>query len=242
METTEGPGMKWVAWGFGVLVCGLLLWVLGRLSMTREVNRHIAARQVMLDYHNDLTDFANGDMNDARVVDDLISRTSRVTEALGRGNVVYGLIVGHMMLNGVTLLPRAIYSIRDSLMSNWRHDDAFKTIQVVRGVLIKSIGSREHVAEKIGENAQNPIAVIGRGWSIVIAVPLHVLSGIGLINPGQAARAVNSLLFKLVSLATFVAAIAGPVLAYLADRKNIETEVSRLATGTEAKPVSAPNK
>lgn len=234
--------MKWVAWGFGVLVCGLLLWVLGRLSMTREVNRHIAARQVMLDYHNDLTDFANGDMNDARVVDHLISRTSRVTEALGRGNIVHGLIVGHMMLNGVTLLPRAIYSIRDSLMSNWRHDDAFKTIQAVRGILIKSIGSREHVAEKIEENAQNPVAVMGRGWSLVIAVPLHVLSGIGLINPGQATRAVNSLLFKLVSLTAFAAAIAGPVLAYLADRKSIETEVSRLATGTESKPDSAPSK
>lgn len=226
--------MSWVLFGLSAAGAGVLLWLIGRASMTNDVKRHAAALDTMLDYHNDLTAFANGQMNNLGDIDDLIARTSRVTEALGRDNIARGVMIGYMLLNGVPLLPRALYALRDTLMSSYRDHEVYKIIEAVRGVLLIGMGRREHVIEKIAENSKNPAVVMGRGWSIVIAIPLHVLRGIGLIDAGQAARAVNSLLFKLVSLATFVAAIAGPVLAYLADRKNIESEVSRIASSPKS--------
>jgi hypothetical protein len=226
--------MSWVLFGLSAAGAGVLLWLIGRASMTSDVKRHAAALDTMLDYHNDLTAFANGQMNNLGAIDDLIARTSRVTEALGIDNIARGVVIGYMLLNGVPLLPRALYALRDNLMSSYRHDEVYKIIEAVRGVLLIGMGRREHIIEKIAENSKNPAVVMGRGWSIVIAIPLHVLRGIGLIDAGQATRAVNSLLFKFVSLATFLAAIAGPVLAYLADRKNIESEVSRIASSPKS--------
>lgn len=226
--------MSWVLLGLSAAGAGVLLWFIGRASMTSDVKRHAAALDTMLDYHNDLTAFANGQMNNLGDIDDLIARTSRVTEALGRDNIARGVMIGYMLLNGVPLLPRALYALRDTLMSSYRDHEVYRIIEAVRGVLLIGMERREHVIEKIAENSKNPAVVMGIGWSIVIAIPLHVLRGIGLIDAGQAARAVNSLLFKFVSLATFVAAIAGPVLAYLADRKNIESEVSRIASSPKS--------
>jgi hypothetical protein len=182
----------------------------------------------ILKYHNDLTECMNGGFEDFQAVEQLIVDTSRVQSAMGKDNIVYGLIIDHIMLNGVTLLPRALYSIRESLHGRRWTGDPFQTGNTVRGVLLASIGRREFAIERMEKATRNPITVTARGWSTVLAIPLYFLQGLGIISSWQTSRATGSLIFRIVSLLTFAAALAGPILAYLADRSSIEREVVRI--------------
>jgi hypothetical protein len=116
-------------------------------------------------------------------------------------------------------------------------------MQAIRGVLLKSMGRHEHAAQQIVAGAQNPFVCIARGWSAVVSVPLLLLNGFGLLDSAQSAKARSSVLFRLVSAVTFLAAIASPLLAYLADRTQIEQSFRDLwSSPTEQAASAAPNK
>ncbi len=205
------------------------LAIFGRVSLARAIAENDRLGLLVRNFHEDLVAYANSNGSDQRAFQRLTMKSTAVEGALGWDNIVNGVQIGMYMLNNARLLPLAIQEMRREYSDGlgWR-DRGGQIADVVQTVLFRHAGRRAQRADNLVTRAGRFWSCVARGWSAVAALPISVLSGFGLLNAGTASAARQSLVFRFWNLLLALAAISGPVFAYLADREKIDAAVRGL--------------
>ena len=200
----------------------LLLATIGFISIVLEAREHSRKLQAVHEYRNTFVAFANSDFGDGALIGELQLKSTSVEEALGADNFISGATAFHMFLSGIPAVP---FLIREIVLKSqewlWKKD-AQNAAVLFDNVLLRHIGRRQSRLENIRREACNPFHLIYRGWKSVVSIPLYLLAAFGLIGPRSIQSAQNSIIFKLVNFATFVATLAATIFAYLADKSAID--------------------
>jgi hypothetical protein len=200
----------------------LLLTTVGFVSIVLEARAHSRKLQAVDEYRNIFIAFANSDFNDTALIGQLQLKSTAVEEALGADNFISGATAFHMFLSGIPAVP---FLIREIVLKSqewlWEKDSRNAAV-LVDNVLIRHIGRRQSRLEDIRREACNPFHLIYRGWKSVVSLPLYLLAAFGLIGQRSIQSAQNSIIFKLINFATFVATLAATLFAYLADKSAID--------------------
>ncbi len=209
-----------------IVVLLAVLAFIGRRTLGRYYSENERLFVVVRDFHQDLVTYANSQGSDQAAFRALSMRATAVESALGGDNYVTGVRVGFIMLNNAPLLPLALQEMRreygDGIGYRNRGGDIADAAQTV---LFRHLGRREAHADKLREQISSFGACILVGWANVTALPLYVLSAFGLLNARRVKAARASLIFRLWNFLLALAAIGGPLLAYLADSDKIDAAV-----------------
>jgi len=207
----------------------LVLAVIGRVGLVRAMVDNERDALVVSDFHRDLVAYANSQGNDQGAFQRLTMRSTALEAALGWDNVVSGVRIGMYMLNNASLFPLAIQEMRREYSDglSWR-DRGGQIADAAQTVLFRHLGRRQERGERLKDRVSRFGPCVAVGWSTVTALPLSILAAFGLLNQRRAQEARQSLLFRLWNFVLAVAAISGPVFAYLADRDKIDAAVRSL--------------
>ncbi|QJU56829.1 hypothetical protein HL653_02625 [Sphingomonas sp. AP4-R1] len=207
----------------------LALAFIGRISFVRAIAENERRAQTVADFHSELVIYANSQGADQAAFRRLSMQSTALEAALGWDNIVSGVRIGMYMLNGARLFPLALQEMRREYGDGigWR-DRGGEIADAAQTVLFRHLGRRLERSEALNEKAGKLGTCIARGWSAVSSLPLSILAAFGLLKPSRAEAARASVIFKLWNLALALAAISGPVFAYLADREKIDAAVKSI--------------
>lgn len=212
-----------------IVIILAVLALIGRRTLTRRYRENERLFVVVSDFHQDLVTYANSQGSDQAAFRALSMRTAAAENALGGDNYVTGVRVGMYMLNNAPLFPLALQEMRreygDSLGYRDRGGDIADAAQTV---LFRHLGRRQTHAEELRRQISRFGSCLAVGWANVTALPLYILSAFGLLNARRVKAARASLMFRLWNFLVALAAIGGPLLAYLADRDKIDAAVRGL--------------
>jgi hypothetical protein len=209
----------------GLCLVAVLLWLTGRRWIVREVVRHQTAIKEIVEYHNLLVQYAESRGGDTDAMNQLMIRSTRVEAILGADNWLSGARVVRNIYNGVPAIPFAIREIHETISNHLWQREAYQAAELVRNVLIRHVGRRESEEADLIEESKSHVRSIALGWRLWAAIPLYILNSFGLIGRSSLKRARASLLFSIYSLILFFAAVAAPILAYLADKNAIDNRL-----------------
>jgi hypothetical protein len=202
------------------------LWVTGRAWTIQQISAQAAASEAVIKYHNDLVRYADSHGSDSEAMNALLLNSTKVERFLGADNWIVGSKVVKNYFNGVPAVPYAIRAIHESIADPLWQGEAYQAVELVRNILVRHVGRRNDEAEELTTASKNAFRCIALGWKLWAAIPLYLLSGFGLIKWGTVKRARNSLLFAIYSSILFVAAVAGPLFAYITDRAEINAALN----------------
>ena len=215
---------------FAVLTLIIALWVVGRRRLAFSLTRNFEARDKVIKYHNNLMAYVNSGGKDEYAFSNLMMQTSEIERVLGYDNYVHGVKVGNYLLNTAPILPIAIHEMRRQFGDFLWEKDAYRTADVLRSVVIRHLGSREETDRNIRASMAVKSDCIAEGWFTIAALPLALLRGFGLLSGEVVTNARSSILFRFWSLLLAMAAFAGPLVAYLADKAKIDSAVKTFLT------------
>lgn len=208
-----------------VIILAVLAFI-GRRTLNRYYSENERLFVVVRDFHQDLVTYANSRGSDQAAFRALSMRTAAAENALGGDNYVTGVSVGMYMLNNAPLFPIALQEMRREYGSGLGYRDRGGDIaDAAQTVLFRHLGRRQAHAEELGKQISSFGACLSVGWANVTALPLYVLSAFGLLNARRVKAARASLVFRLWNFLLALAAIGGPLLAYLADSDKIDAAV-----------------
>lgn len=224
--------MAWVAVALVIAISLPVLWVSGRIDLVKAHRDNNEAHQLVSRFHESLATYANSEGQNSTAFGDLLRHTSEVEQRLGYDNVVNGVQMGHYLLNGAPILPLAIHEMRRNFGDFVFRQDGGRIAAALENVLLRHLGKREAYGRDLAKQADSVAACILQGWSLIAALPISVLRAFDLVSARRSERIRSSLLFRLwrfvLALVIAVATLAGPTLAYLADKDAIEAEIERL--------------
>jgi hypothetical protein len=204
------------------------LAIAGRVSLVQEIAENERIGILIRDFHEDLVAYANSNGDNQSAFQRLTMKSTEVEGALGWDNIVNGVQIGMYMLNNARLLPLALQEMRREYNDGFGWRDGGQIADVVQTVLFRHAGRRVQRADNLVKRAGRFWSCVAKGWSAVAALPISILSGFGLLNARRASAARRSLVFRLWNLLLALAAISGPVFAYLADREKIDAAIRGL--------------
>ncbi len=206
-----------------------MLAFIGRRTLDSYYRENERLFILVRDFHQDLVTYTNSRGGDQGAFRTLSMSTAAAEKALGRDNYVTGVRVGLYMLNNAPLFPIALQEMRreygDSLGYRDRGGDIADAAQTV---LFRHLGRRQTYADELTEQISNFGSCLSVGWTNVTALPLYILSAFGLLNAHRVKTARASLLFRLWNFLVALAALGGPLLAYLADSDKIDAAVKAM--------------
>jgi hypothetical protein len=203
----------------------LALWLTGRRWIVREMISHSVASEEVIKYHNDLVQYAESGGADSAAMNGMMMNSTKIERLLSGDNWIVGARVVRNIYNGVPALPFAIREIHETIQDHLWRREAYQAVELVRNLLIRHVGRRKDEAELLLAQSNRPLRCIAIGWRLWSAIPLYVLNAIGLIRDSTVRKTRNSTVFSVYSFILFLAAIAAPTLAYLADRGAIDAEL-----------------
>lgn len=205
-----------------------LLFGIGRRRINAAISENEKAGMLVREFHQDLVRFANSHGEDQDAYTRLSFKSSLVEKALGYDNYVSGVRIGLYQLQGAPLLPLAIQEMRRLLGDYLWNKDGLAAADIVQTTLYRHLGRRQQAAENLAHDAASFRSCVAWGWGSVAALPVALLESFGLLtaNRGEAVR--RSIFFRLWSLLLALAAFAGPVIGYLADRDKVDTAIKAL--------------
>jgi hypothetical protein len=201
------------------------LWLTGRRWIVREMLAHSAASEDIIKYHNHLVQYADSGGTDGTAMNEMMMSSTKIERLLGGDNWIVGARVVRNIYNGVPAVPFAIREIHETIQDHLWRREAYQAVELVRNVLIRHVGRRKDEAELLVARSNNPLRCIAIGWRLWAAVPLYLLNAIGLMRDSTVRRTRNSAAFSVYSFILFVAALAGPILSYLADKGAIDAQL-----------------
>ena len=152
--------------------------------------------------------------------------TSLVEAALGWDNYVVGVRVGLYVLNNAPILPIAVQEMRREYNDGSGFRDRGGDIaDAVQTVLFRHLGRRKEMEAALQVRAGSFGSCLATGWASLAGIPISILSAFGLLDARKARAARQSVLFRVWSLVTALATVAGPTFAYLADREKIDATI-----------------
>lgn len=201
------------------------LWLTGRRWIVREINSHTSASDDVIKYHNFLIQYADSGGTDSAAMNELMMSSTKIERLLGGDNWVAGARVVRSIYDGVPAVPFAIREIHETIQDFLWRKEAYQAVELVRNLLIRHVGRRKDEAELLIEQLDKPLRCMAIGWRLWSAIPLYFLNAIGLMRDSTVKKTRNSTAFSIYSFILFLAALAGPVLAYLADRGSIDAQL-----------------
>lgn len=205
-----------------------ILFGVGRHRINSAISENEKAGVLVKEFHQDLVQFANSHGQDQGAYTRLSFKSSSVEKALGYDNYVSGVRIGHYQLQGAPLLPLAIQEMRRQLGDYLWNKDGLAAADIVQTTLYRHLGRRQQIAESLAQEANSFRSCVAWGWSLVAAIPIAILESFGLLTPNGGRAVRQSLLFRLWSLLLALAAFAGPVIGYLADRDKVDATINAL--------------
>lgn len=206
----------------------LVLWVIGRHRLAAEMKENSKALERVGSFVQDFVLFANSAGRDERSFADVLLKAASVEADLGADNIARGIRIGPLMLNGVRLIPFSIYEIRRLFGSRIFVEDAHQAADTIRAILIRHIGRRTAQQAIMMQKHHQVTSCISEGWLSISSLPIAILSAFGLIGTITVKNIVSSIWFRLWSFLLAVATISGPIIAYLADFKQVNEALARL--------------
>lgn len=215
-----------------LLATGLIIAILaliGRKSLSNAFAENDRQGALVNDFHRSLVVYAKSNGEDQSAYRELLMKSSAVERSLGWDNFVTGVRVGLYMMNGAQLLPLALHEMRREYGDGFGlRDTGGEIADIIQTVLFRHLGRRIEQADEIKAEGENLGSCIAAGWATLAAIPIWVLSAFGILSAARADAARSSLPFKLWNLLLAVAAISGPLIAYLADREKIDAAMRAL--------------
>lgn len=215
--------------GFAIIIILAVLAFIGRRTLNRYSSENERQFAVVADFHQDLVTYANSQGSDQAAFRALSMHTAAAEKALGGDNYVMGVMVGRYMLNKAPLFPLALQEMRREYGDGFSYRDRGGDIaDAAQTVLFRHLGRRQAHAEELDAKISSFGSCLSVGWTNVTALPLYVLSAFGLLSRRRVKAARASLIFRLWNFLVALAAIGGPLLAYLADSEKIDAAVRAL--------------
>lgn len=208
-----------------VLLTLAALAFIGRVVLVRALVENEEKALLVRDFHQDLVTYANSSGQNGDAFQRLAMSSAAVESALGWDNIVHGVQVGMYLLNNAPLLPLAIQEMRREYGDGLWDRRGNEIADNVQTILFRHLGRRSQRFDHIQKQESSFGSCLAVGWSTVTALPITVLTAFGLLKRSKADRARNSLLFRLWNFLLALAAISGPLFAYLADRDKIDAAV-----------------
>jgi len=203
----------------------LALWLTGRRWVVQEMISHSNAIEEIIKYHNDLIRYADSAGADSAAMNEMMMTSTKIERLLGGDNWIVGARVVRNIYNGVPAVPFAIREIHETIQDHLWQREAYQAVELVRNLLIRHVGRRKDESELLATQSHQPLRCIAIGWRLWAAVPLYVLNAAGLMRDTTVRRTRNSTVFSVYSFMLFLAALAGPFFAYLADRGTIDAQL-----------------
>jgi hypothetical protein len=205
-----------------ILLALAVLSFIGRALLIRALMENEEKALLVRDFHQDLVAYADSSGQNGDAFQRLVMSSPAVESALGWDNIVHGVRVGVYLLNNAPLLPLAIQEMRREYGDGLWDRRGNEIADNVQTILFRHLGRRSQRLDRIQKQATSFGSCLAVGWSTLAALPITVLTAFGLLKRSKADKARNSLLFRLWNFLLALAAISGPLFAYLADRDKID--------------------
>jgi hypothetical protein len=214
-----------------LLVVLAISWVIGRTRIGAAINENDADAKLVGVFHADLVTYANSDGKNWDSYATLTMNCTSVEAALGSDNYVSGVTVGFYSLQGAPLLPLALQEMRRLFGDSLWNNNGRATAEVVQTTLIRHLGRRKRLYEDLNRKSHSISACMSWGWATFAALPLSALKVFGVLTTRRVQSAKRSIIFRLWSFLLATATVLGPVIAYLADQKQVDATIKAFFVG-----------
>jgi hypothetical protein len=203
--------------------------LLGRRKLIKRLEQNNRIAELIVEFQGNFVQWANSRGQDQSAYRAMSFDLAKVERALGRDNFVVGVKVGRYFLNGTPILPLAVHEMSNEfswdLYSGNRGADIAREVQTV---IFRHLGRREDIGKSIWERLNNFGSCAAEGWLTVAAIPVAVLSVFGIVKGDRVDAVRDSVGFRIWGLISGICVVGGPVIAYLADRTEIDATVRNM--------------
>lgn len=202
----------------GVLV-GLVVigWVRNRTSL-HELRNQL---ERSVEYATALNTFVQSEGNDLAAYNQLLRSADIIQADLGPNGIAHYSPAG-----STTYIPNfpVVINLVPALLKSLREDEMFSTLKpgrdtalTIYSTILRHIGTLEHSINEATRSGRNPLILLREGVQTILALPIFVLSSLGLLPTSAPGRFAGSVVVKIVAGLLSLMAVVSAVVGLIAD-------------------------